>query len=500
MFRLIAKVVTADVIRLPILFLFSISQFLISSNTVFASWEKTYGGTKDECGRAVKQTTDGGYIIAGYTRSYGAGFYDVYLIKTNSAGDTSWTRTYGGADFDFGWSVIQTTTGEYITVGELYNESTKDDIYLIKTGSAGNTSWTRTYGGTEYDEGRSVDTTSGGYIIAGYTKSFGIGTPDYYNVYLIKTNSDGDTIWTRTYGGSGSDRGYSVKQTSDGGYIIAGATNSYGASGYNVYLIKTDSDGNTSWEKVFGGDGNDHGRSVAQTSDGGYIIAGYTDSYGAGYDVYLIKTNSAGDTTWTRTYGGSGDDRGYSVVQTTDGGYIIAGCTKSFGIGTPDSSNVYLIKTKPNGDTSWTRTYGGTGNDYGYSVAQTLDGGYIITGEKAQPGGTTEGDVYLIKVDDGSGVAEESVFEPNKSGCFSLNIVPTVGTSNFKISYYIPNGCGRVTLQIYDVTGRVVRLFPLTTVSWDGTDSAGEDVDSGVYFCQLTVGDRSITKKMIVMR
>jgi len=183
----------------------------------------------------------------------------------------------------------------------------------------GDTLWTRTYGGTAGDCGRSVQQTSdGGYIIAGSTSSFGAGGSD---VYLVKTGSSGDALWTRSYGGSGDDYGFSVQQTSDGGYIIAGVTGSFGAGGYDVYLLKTDSSGDTLWTGTYGGNCYDYGRSVEQTSEGGYVIAGYTYLYGPA-DVYLLKTNSSGETLWIRSYGGSRDDYGFSVQQTSDGGYI----------------------------------------------------------------------------------------------------------------------------------------------------------------------------------
>jgi len=213
-------------------------------------------------------------------------------------------------------------------------------VGLLKTDSDGNTLWTRTYGGSSDEKGYSAQLTSdGGYIIAGYTGSFGAGRSD---VYLLKTDSSGDTLWTRTCGGSDSDCGYSVQQTSDGGYIIAGETESFGAGDDDVYLVKTDSDGDTLWTRSYGGSGYDRGRSVQQTSDGGYIIAGYTNSFGAGNtDVWLLRTDSSGDTLWTRTYGEMPYDYGHSVELTSDGGYIIAGDTRSFGAGDYD---VWLIK------------------------------------------------------------------------------------------------------------------------------------------------------------
>jgi hypothetical protein len=366
--------------------------------TAFAQiiFEKTFGGTDIDEGYSVQQTSDGGYIIAGYTQSYGAGSRDVYLIKTDSLGDTLWTNTYGGSSWDYGYAVRQIGNGGYVIAGHTWSFGAGwTDVYLIKTDSMGDTLWTRTYGGTDWDEGYSVhQTLDDGYIIAGSTKSYGLGSRD---VYLIKTDSLGNTLWTRTYGGTGSDRGSSVQQTvPDGGYIITGSTISFGAGSGDVYLVKTDSLGDTLWTRTYGGTEWDQGNSVQQTRDEGYIIGGYTESFGEGWaDVYLIKTDSLGDTLWTRTYGGTDWDEGQSIQQTRDGGYIITGSTESFGSGI---RNVYLIKTDSSGNTLWTRTYGGTVFDRGTSVQLTSDGGYIIAGY-TNSFGAGSGDIYLIKPD-----------------------------------------------------------------------------------------------------
>ena len=365
----------------------------IDSNTTFSfvEWEKTFGGSDYEYGYSVQQTTDGGYIIAGGTGPYGA-LCDVYLIKTDANGNKTWDRTFGGSSNDEGYSVQQTTDGGYIIVGETesYGAGEKD-VYLIKTDATGNEQWYRTFGGNSWDYGESVkQTTDGGYIIAGYTQSFPFGGDGY----LIKTDAVGDTMWTRIHRGEGYDHFYSVHQTTDGGYIIAGETSSFGAGLHDVYLMKTYANGNEQWHRTFGGSDDDRGYSIQQTTDGGYIIAGNTESYGAGsYDVYLIKTNASGIEQWHRTFGGSDNDRGYSVQQITDGGYIIAGYTWSYGAGWSD---VYLIKTDAVGDTIWTRTFGEIGYDEGRSVQQTTDGGYIIGGYTWYYGQCFD-DVYLIK-------------------------------------------------------------------------------------------------------
>jgi len=355
-------------------------------------WTKTFGGSGSDAGWSVQQTTDGGYVIAGFNTFYGPVNDDVWLIKTDAMGNQQWNRTFGGGGRDYGHSVQQTADGGYIIAGYTTSYGAGEfDVWLIKTDATGNQQWNRTFGGSSSEFGLSVhQTTDGGYIITGYTGSYGGGNCD---IWLIRTDATGNQQWNRTFGLSISDYGYSVQQTIDGGYIIAGTTGSEG--NYDVWLIKTDGTGNQQWNRTFGGSTSDLSRSVHQTTDGGYIIAGETDSYGAGnYDVWLIKTDATGNEQWDRTFGGSSYDCGYSVQQTADGGYIIAGETYSYGAGNPD---VWLIKTDATGDQQWNRTFGGNIDDFGYSVRQTTDGGYIITGS-TNSYGAGSGDVWLIRL------------------------------------------------------------------------------------------------------
>ena len=309
--------------------------------------EWTYGGINDDYGNSIQQTIDGGYIICGTTLSFSIN-RDIYLIKVDVNGNEIWTKTLGDLGNDYGYSVQQTNDGGYIVCGTTEDLNGDKNVFLVKIDGNGNNLWSKTFGGSEYDEGISVkQTTDGGYIIAGVTFSFGNGPGD---VYIIKTDDDGNELWNKTFGGPGYDYGYSVQQTSNGGYVISGGTDS--ENGGDIYLIKTDDNGDSLWTITIGGNSEDYSYSVQQTTDGGYIIAGSTNSFGNGdSDVYLIKTDGSGNELWNKTFGGSEYDEGYSVQQTTDGGYIIAGSTNSIGNG---NSDVYLIKTDGNGNVTST--------------------------------------------------------------------------------------------------------------------------------------------------
>ena len=306
-------------------------------------WNRTFGGSDDDEAYSVQQTSDGGYVIAGYTKSFCSGYYDAWLIKTDANGNEVWNKTFGGSDLDWASSVQQTSDGGYIVAGVVNFRA----LWLMKTDSSGNVEWSKSFscGWRTNNWASSVQQTSdGGYIVAGY----GLNTTgywDWYDAWLIKTDANGNEEWNRTFGCLYRSSGaHSVQQTSDGGYIVAGWT-SCGDGG--VLLIKTDSDGNEEWSKIFGiSSAIPYANSVQQTSDGSYIIAGSTLHYSISgdSDIWIIKTDSSGNKEWNKKFGGSNEDRGSSVQQTSDGGYIIAGWTNSYGAG---QSDVWLIKLAP---------------------------------------------------------------------------------------------------------------------------------------------------------
>jgi len=371
----------------------SVSDIILgNSYNMFVS---TFGGSNRDYGNQGIETQDGGYIITGTTYSFGNGDSDVWLIKTNSMGVEEWNQTYGGSERDGGNSVQQTDDGGFIISGGTQSFGNGwSDVWLIKTNSIGVEEWNQTFGGIDGETGWSVQQTDdGGYIITGTTYSFGNGDKD---VWLIKTNSMGVEEWNQTFGGVGRDVGYSVQQTSDGGFIITGETEGISNDSGYVWLIKTNSVGVEEWNQSYGGNQREWGQSLQETSDGGFIILGSTYSYGSGgIDIWLIKTNSVGVEEWNQTYGGINGDLGFSVQQSQDGGYILVGYTESF---ESNGSDIWLIKTNYLGEEEWSQFYGGNLWEHPKSVQQTSDEGFIIIGY-TESFGNGQDDIWLIKTD-----------------------------------------------------------------------------------------------------
>jgi len=283
-------------------------------------WTKTYGGIGNDVANSLQITSEEGYIICGTTTSFGAGSHDVWLIKTDSNGDTLWTKTFGGNDSDFGKFASETMDNGFIVTGGTKSYgSGSDDVWLIKTDNNGDTLWTKTYGANEGDWGNSVHQTfDGGYIITGVT---GQTNENDHDILLIKTDSVGSTLWTKTLAGVDRDRGLSVQQTQDSGYIITGEINGIGRGVREAFLMKTNSTGDSLWVTSFNESGYYIGEFVQQTSDGGYILTGATQT--PFYNVWLVKTDSLGNILWRKDFD-AGGSWGTSVQQTSDGGFIIA--------------------------------------------------------------------------------------------------------------------------------------------------------------------------------
>lgn len=301
-------------------------------------WSQIFGGSGEDAGYFVEEASDGGFIVAGSTKSFAMGEELLWLVKTDGNGSLSWDKTFGGfvsSSGDGGWSVDETDDAGFIATG--YTQSLgsgRKDLWLIKTDGQGNKIWDKTFGGREDDVGMSVlQSREGGYIVAGRTASFSKGGDD---IWLLKTDSQGEELWNATFGGQRDDAGFQVVELADG-YAVVGRTES-GSDNKRIILIKVDLGGQKLWEKTFLGGS---AASLQLTDDGGFVIAGRIDSEKTGRDALIIRTDSTGREIWSMTLVGSRDDIGTFAVECKDGSYRLAGITSSLGLGREDA---WLVK------------------------------------------------------------------------------------------------------------------------------------------------------------
>lgn len=465
-------------------------------------WTANFGGSSNESGQAAIQLSDGDIVMIGSTYSYGAGDHDIYLIKTDSTGIVQWSQTFGGTGTEYGYDLVETSDGGLILVGSTTSSGAGGrDVYLIKTDSGGVETWSQTYGGSSNDEAFSVrEIYDKGFVICGTTASYGTNG----DIYLIRTDSLGDTTWTKTYGGGAGDAGAAVRVTSDSGFVIVGTTGSYGAGYSSIYLIRADSVGDTLWTANYGGSRADLGFTVEEISDLGFIIGGATAPAGENfYDAYIIRTDSLGVTAWDSAYGGIYEDRAYSVKQTSDGGFIMGGTTEGSGARKID---IYFLKIDGGGNTEWDRAYGGPETDKCLSLILDIDDNYLALGttHSTSNGG---GDLCLLKI------SSSEATDIDWSNPLAIGMTyelrqnfPNPFNLETRIDYFLPRQTN-VIVRIYNILGQTVRQWdegdrsagPFT-IFWDGRNEWGETVASGVYFYRLITADYTETKKMVLLK
>jgi uncharacterized delta-60 repeat protein len=415
-------------------------------------WKRTYGGSLSDGANAITPTPDGNFIVAGYTSSFGNVNGDAYFLKIKPNGDTLWTKTYGVTNINGASAITPTPDGNFIAAGYTYSLGNgSGDAYLLKIKPDGDTLWTKTYGGTELDAADAITPTSdGNFIVTGETKSFGTGVDN--DVYLLKIKPDGDTIWTKTYGGTNDDWANAITPTPDGNFIVAGYTHSFGSQSGSAYLLKIKPNGDTIWTKTYGGTSGGLAKAITPTPDGNFIIAGEISSPdGSNADVYLLKIKPDGDTIWTKTYGGTNNDLVQAITPTRDGDFMVAGFTyPHLPYGTGYNYYIYLLKINPSGDTLWTKTFGGTN---AISITSTSDGNFIAAGNTTSLG--TGDDVYLFSIIDDRYAKKDSLF-------------------TFKIPVYDTDSLGHGYTPLNVPSGMTVSLGG--TISWTPmTDSAYVD-------------------------
>lgn len=448
-------------------------------------WTKSYGPGVFQ---SVAETVNGGFIAAGRLRD------DPAILQTNSQGDSLWSNSYG---YGYGGTIysvlLETNAGNFVMSGPVWSPSGQLDNWWQKTDTSGNTVWSNSLNLTPWEWTRSLrETSDGGFILTGNTsaltkkqsqsvsqKQLEIGP------FLIKTDSNGDTLWTNVYQRTDSsyeDTGSDVQQTSDGGYILA-ATTDFNS---DFWLIKTDSIGDTVWTQQYGAKAgsSDQAQSVQQTSDGGYILAGTTDG-----DGWLVKTDQFGDTLWTRIYGGSQKDEINTIKEVFDGGYILAGVTHS---------DAWVFRTDLVGNVLWSKSFGGTASDAAHEIQKTSDGGYIIAGSRSTH-------AWLVRLAvDPSNIEQDRAPTPNELVLFQN--FPNPFNPTTMIQYVLPR-TSLVIVSIIDILGKEVRILVHEKqiageqrIAWDGRDQYGRLVSSGVYFYRIKAGEYVQSRKMLMLK
>lgn len=479
--------------------------FTIQANAPSVLWVKEYGGYGWCYGESVVQTSDGGFIVAGIkevfktSKENNSDVWRVYVVRTDSNGDTLWAREYGGEDDDKGYSILNTNDGCFIIAGVTTSSAVNKnfEFYLIRIDSKGDTLWTRTYGTKKNERAYSVDLTKdGGYILAGETDSI---DPPGPSVYLVRTDSAGDTLWTKTYAFTGDtiSCANSVIQTNDGGFAVAGRIK----GGEWGLFMRTDSSGELLVKKIFTMPSlNTESvglRDLKQTSDGGFIISGQiTITMPVGYEqkLLLIRTDPNGDTLWTKTY--NDGYRGYSVDVTEDDGFIVSSSS---------GEETFIIRTDSNGDSLWainSKEYDWKG--WLKSIKQTEDGGFIAAGEGSAD--TTGGvNFILVRIDkDTTEIQKESPhdFEMIEGYDISYNHKENI----LYINYNIPYSCN-AKLNVYDTHGRLVKVLfdnfqskGSHTIKWNTRRDRRKLAAGGVYFLKLSANGHTVSKKVPIVK
>jgi hypothetical protein len=371
-------------------------------------WARTYGGPLDDQARAVALAPDGGFLVAGWTRSFSAGGdYDAWILKLDPSGYLQWQKTYGGTGNDYARSVRPTSDGGFIVGGHTESFGAgggTDDFWLLKLAADGSVQWENRYGGSCIEKSYSVwQNADAGYALAGGTCSFGVSGQD---PWVIRTDPNGAlagvTSWERTYGFGQTNiqELLAVQQTGDGGFIAAGYTDAHNPNqDYDVWLLKLDQLGLVvQWQWRAGGAAapplsGDSAQAVQELAGGGYVVAGTTTLGSGGFDYWVLRLDGSGNIVWQNAYGGSSFESAEAVQQTADGGFIVGGRGWSFGGG----ADVWALKLDPNGVVQWQRVYGGSGVEEAYAVRQTPDGGYVLAGV-VDPNGTMNHDVLVLKL------------------------------------------------------------------------------------------------------
>jgi hypothetical protein len=472
----------------------ALSSVAISQPAMFERW---FGGPKYDEAFAIQQTRDGGYIVVGTTLTLTGTDCDVFAIRMTPQGDTVWARAFGGAGNDEGRAVAQSADGNFLIAGSVMHfPPDSNSALLLKVDSLGTLRWMKRWHPSVRDYLWSLtETPDSGFIVVG---ELGPGPHGRSDGWLVKTNRIGDTMWTRTYGAAGDDAFRCIHLLDDDGYILAGSTNSFGMGGTDFYVVRINASGDTLWTRTYGGPNGDIAYSVDIAADGGYFVAGQTGIGPPQEQVAhftIMRCNSVGDTLWTRSWNGAARETQMSIAATGDGGCIFAGTAQCGGRG----NEALIVKCSASGEEQWQRTFGRAIDDAGSAVLQSRDGGFAIAGMVAE----NTYDAFIVKTDslgmltsihEVSDITTPTQVHLSQNFPNPFNPVTTITLhvqcrTHVTLTIVDILGCTTATLLDHDVSPGEV------AIKWDATG-----VSSGVYFCQLRSPGATEIRKLILVR
>lgn len=465
-------------------------------------WTRRYDVDYIDYCRSVAQTADSGFVVTVAPQRSGGSSYGA-LIRADPSGDLLWLRTYGTDSRGSFASGIVLPDGGFAVCGIRLPADSDSGMYqLFRTNSTGDSLWCRFYRNELVAQATEIVLVpDGGFAIIGNV--YRTRDVDTVASWLVRTDAVGDTLWTRMFYNDLTGVLRSIAATADGGFVLGGWSGDGYHGDVNYWMVKTDSLGNTEWSRNYGGWNWDEGTDVAQTPDGGFVISGSTLSYGpGGFDYWVVKTDAAGDTQWTRAYGGRGDDECFALDITDDGGFLLGGASFSFA----RTVGMWVVKLDSAGNQLWDRPFYGTGPSHTDSsagcedVVQTSDGGYIIAGTNRTRGTLLESDIFLVRL--GPEDTLQAGFPPQSvPAVFALSAYPNPFNSSTSIHFVLPQPMN-VRLTMYDVIGRAVAVLTDEAMAAGTHDVIfdGDGLPSGVYFARLHSGEFTATRKLLLLR
>ncbi len=478
-----------------------ITLLLVFSTISFAqipdtAWTAVFSLYEDGWGGGVAETTDGDFLVTGYTWTHSPpSNMQIFLLKTDSQGNEIWTHYFGSEYDDYARTIEPTADGGFIITGSTYPSSNNMDLFVIKTDPQGEVEWTRSYDISQYDHGFcGLQTDDGGFILTGTTNNNLTASAD---ILLLKTDAYGNLLWYQMYGGCGFCLGYCAQQTLDGGYIISGSIEALeNGCGSDFYLIRTDPSGNEIWSRIFGGSYDDYGFWIEQTPDGGFIFTGqqgtsvYNDP-----ELYLEKMDADGNTIWEMLWCEDDIAVGNSVQNTSDGEFIVTGRT----ILNSEPGKVLILKIDQDGNIQWNQTITYQYTIIGNCIRETVDHDFIISGFTVAP--ASEHQVYLARMDCQFSAIETPINEsqPEEFILFPPNPNPFNPTTTFRMELPVAS---RVNLAIYDIRGSLIAYIvdSWKPAGYHQITFDGSELPSGVYIYRLTAGDYQASGKMVLLK